>query len=520
MYIYSVGVPMYLVHVLRELVDLRKTGKNTDLSDNDMEALIDSIPMNTSVLIIPAHMSPETMNVFCSMLLAAVLELRIKQDSFVTINGPEEKEFIKLICPKFALKFVKLSYEKHPPIRFLHSIFSLIRPKDSPSTRGYKLQVLFSFILYVRLSFCKHLGELSIFFQSLVEEIRKGAFEYICRVVTSFDPRVVGDHSSGEKSYSTSAWKKFFDKYLSKDGMFLPNRQNSSGPDVILRVSTPIEGFSSAFKEGESSQKQVFIEETSLNKKRIYLIGMALKYYNPSGPGVDLAMIKQEFAKFLEPVASQLELKENNNITAIQLVVSNKYHDSVLKHFTDHQNLVLNSGVYYEDDDGKLTCNLSDFSSYSKKKWLELPVNCQVVICSPQNLNDCFGLNDMLKKSFEELWTDMPYEAPPGYLGLCTELDMFSAENMKQTKRKGVKTDSSVGSVRRSEFDWMEFVKTYCKLTESEASEYLYTLGGFSESEMEVVDTSMLKELGIDDSLKRLKIVTGMASYARKKRPS
>jgi hypothetical protein len=89
MYIYSVGVPIYLVHVLRELVDLRKTGKNTDLSDNDMETMIDSIPMNTSVLIIRAHMSPETMNVFCSMLLAAVLELRIKQDSFVTINGRE-----------------------------------------------------------------------------------------------------------------------------------------------------------------------------------------------------------------------------------------------------------------------------------------------------------------------------------------------------------------------------------------------------------------------------------------------
>ena len=66
----------------------------------------------------------------------------------------------------------------------------------------------------------------------------------------------------------------------------------------------------------------------------------------------------------------------------------------------------------------------------------------------------------------------------------------------------------------------MEFVKTYCKLTESEDSEYLYTLGGFSGSEMKVVDTSMLKELGIDDPRKRAKIVTGMRSYARKKRQS
>jgi hypothetical protein len=141
-----------------------------------------------------------------------------------------------------------------------------------------------------------------------------------------------------------------------------------------------------------------------LNKKRIYLIGMALKYYNPSGSGVDLAMMKQEFAKFLEPVASQLELKENNNITAIQLVVSNKYHDSVLKHFTGHQNLVLNSGVYYEDDRGNLTSNLPESLSYPKKKWLEVPVNCQVVICSPQNLRDFLGSSvyEDLERCFDE----------------------------------------------------------------------------------------------------------------------
>jgi len=66
----------------------------------------------------------------------------------------------------------------------------------------------------------------------------------------------------------------------------------------------------------------------------------------------------------------------------------------------------------------------------------------------------------------------------------------------------------------------MEFLKTYCDLTESEASECLYALKRFSESEMEVISTSMLEKLGIDDPLKRAKIVTGMASYASKKRQS
>jgi len=85
---------------------------------------------------------------------------------------------------------------------------------------------------------------------------------------------------------------------------------------------------------------------------------------------------------------------------------------------------------------------------------------------------------------------------------------------MQVTERRGVV------SVRQGRFDWMEFLKTYCDFTESEASECLYALEGFSESEMEVVDTSMLKELGIDDPRKRAKIVTGMRSYARKKRQS
>jgi len=73
-------------------------------------------------------------------------------------------------------------------------------------------------------------------------------------------------------------------------------------------------------------------------------------------------------------------------------------------------------------------------------------VNCQVVICSPQNLRDFLGssvyedlercfdedekfledndrLKDLLKRSFEGLWTSIPYKAPPGYPVLCTELD-------------------------------------------------------------------------------------------------
>jgi hypothetical protein len=147
-----------------------------------------------------------------------------------------------------------------------------------------------------------------------------------------------------------------------------------------------------------------------------------------------------------------IEGKHQYNSNSIDYFQQISYH-SVLRHITGHQNLVLNSSAYYEDANGKLTSNLSDFSSYSKKKWIEVPGTCQVVIYSPQNLNyfldssvyediergfdederfleDIDRLKDLLKKPFEGLWTGIPYEAPPGYLGLCTDLDMSSAEDM------------------------------------------------------------------------------------------
>jgi len=70
---------------------------------------------------------------------------------------------------------------------------------------------------------------------------------------------------------------------------------------------------------------------------------------------------------------------------------------------------------------------------------------------------------DLLKKSFQGLWTKIPYYAPPGQLGFCAEFDMFSPE---ETEDKEAQADSSDGSVQQGEFDWKEFLKTYCDLTE------------------------------------------------------
>jgi len=90
--------------------------------------------------------------------------------------------------------------------------------------------------------------------------------------------------------------------------------------------------------------------------------------------------------------------------------------------------------------------------------------------------------------------------------------------NVLQAKSKKMKAVSSfAGSVRQGEFDWMEFLRTYCDLTESEASECSNKLRGLGEEEMEEIDSSILQELGFKDPIVRFKVVAGIRSYIRNK---
>ncbi|KAK4527271.1 hypothetical protein GAYE_SCF37G5193 [Galdieria yellowstonensis] len=76
---------------------------------------------------------------------------------------------------------------------------------------------------------------------------------------------------------------------------------------------------------------------------------------------------------------------------------------------------------------------------------------------------------------------------------------------------------SSVGSVRQVKFDWMEFLKTYCNLTEFEARECSDMLKVMIEEDLMGVDTAVLERLGIEDPAVRLKVVEGIRSYMRNK---
>ncbi|KAK4528811.1 hypothetical protein GAYE_SCF65G6758 [Galdieria yellowstonensis] len=566
-YNYTEGVPLYVRHVMQVLVNTCIHNKLYNLTEDEMYARIEEISSYVVYSTTPMNMNPNTLKVFSALLLSCILEyefqvfetvyggLVLGESSQYVLDiannfgfyyeycpnkGPGQvdvtQQRIKLVFPKIVFKAIKEEYRDYPLMRYLDFLFPLNVPAESRSSLGFRFEVIFAAILYVRCCLSRRLGELSIFHQSFVEDVVWEIEKCRVRTVPSFHSELKTSYSAKEQSYSLNAWKEFYDKFLSEDGVFLPNRPNSNGPDILVRVSVPIDDDSSSSDESGSSLTEMLMD-TSSKKRRVYLIGIALKYYHSSR--VSVGMIKEEVDKFLVPVSSQLDLEEND-IWAIQLVVSTSYNNEVSSHFTEKRNWVMNTGVYYERRFEKKRPSPGAWqdasSSNSDKEGLHIGPNCQLVVCSVDNLKDFLGqqvyeqllkvysdnesvlmkldpLAKLLGRNLERLWrSDVPVVPEPSQMDIVsTRTDTVE---MQVTERKGLV------SVRQGQFDWMEFLKTYCKLTESEASECLYALEGFSESEIEVVDTTMLKELGIDDPRKRAKIVTGMRSYARKKRQS
>ncbi|GJQ14080.1 hypothetical protein GpartN1_g5871.t1 [Galdieria partita] len=581
-YDYTGGVPFYVVHVLNELGNkCERCNSFCDLSEDEMKEKMEKIAPSTSLVVTLSRMTPESMIVFSSMLLASILEFRIpKRETlfdgshseyvldianhfgfyYVSCSRNEQDEasrilvednyetFFKLVFPKIVLKHIQSRYWNIPPFRFICSLFSSISRLDSPSSRGFKFEIIFTLILYVRWCFCSKLGELSIFRHSFIEHISIQSAQTIGSLkvdpipnyVPAFSSTVSGIHSANEATYHVTAWKPFFEKYLSKDGIFVPIRQNSNGPDVLIRV-TDMKGNSFLVVQGESSSEQA-PTETETTKKRVYLIGAALKCFQLSSSGVGRSMIKAEVAKFLHPVASQLELVQND-LTAIQLIVSNKYTEEVSRQFRDNQNWILNSGVYYEDNTNNIvysSINSERQPQNIREEWLRIPPHCQVVVCSTTSLQTFLGrkaseelervfadnpgwleqlkpLSDLLSNSFVDLLRRIPFEESERNSRRMERRSTRPSMDMNMMQVEDTRGEStiSVPSSVQVSFDWMNFLKVYCHLTEEESTQCYECLCKFSERDMGVIDSNILEQMGIDDSLLRVKVVAGMRTYIK-----
>ncbi|KAK4528957.1 hypothetical protein GAYE_SCF67G6906 [Galdieria yellowstonensis] len=574
---YTGGVPIYVRHVIQVLVDTCVHNKLYNLSERRMRRLVETVAPMSEIMATPSNMKPEAVSVFCTLLLSSILEYRFAITETIyggSVIGNDSKyildvannfgfyyeyctggillhdkmegeemdeedimnemnagnvEMVKLIFPKIVFEGIKEEYLDYLPLRYIYYLSPLHVPPESPSSLGFRFEVIFALILYVRCSLCTRLGELDIFRQSFVENILLEAEKCLVKVIPSFNVLQNTKFSANEELYSPSAWKEFYDKYLSEDGIFLPNRNNSAGPDILVRVSVPIDASSSTPMKRQSSLTQVSMD-TSSKKRRVYLIGIALKCYGKSGVGV--AKIKEEVDKFLVPVSSQLEL-EKNDIWAIQLVVSTSYNNDVSNYFVAKQNWVIDTGK----KDSSSSSTPSHDMSYcdADQEGLRIGPNCQLVVCSIENLEKFLGeeIYDRIQKArskrenfltkvtplsrviatlFEHGWARCRSAEPEAYLEKSTEKNI-GANRVDST----VKSSSSVVPVRQGEFDWMEFLKTYCDLTESEARECSGRLRGLTEEELESINAYVLRELGIKDRQVRIKIVAGIGKYIESK---
>ncbi|GJQ09154.1 hypothetical protein GpartN1_g945.t1 [Galdieria partita] len=582
-YDYTGGVPYYVVHVLDELGNkCERWNSFCDLSEDEMKEKMERIAPNSSLVVTLSRMTPKSMIVFSSMLLASIFEFRIpkreilfgglgsypeyvldianhfgfyyvscsrnEQDEASRIPAEDSYEtFFKLVFPKIVLKHIQSRYWNIPPFRFICSLFSSISRLDSLSSRGFKFEIIFTLILYVRWCFCSKLEELSIFRHSFIEHISIQSAKTIGSLkvdpipnyVPSFSSTVSGFHSASEETYNVNAWKPFFEKYLSKDGIFIPVRQNSNGPDVLIRV-TDMKDNSFLVIQGESSSEQTPME-TETTKKRVYLIGIALECFQLSSSGVGRSMIKAEVAKFLHPLASQLEL-EQNNLTAIQLIVSDKYTEDVSRQFRNNENWILNSGVYYEDNNNNIvysSINSERQPQNIREEWLWIPPHCQVVVCSTTSLRTFLGckasedlervfgenagwldqlkpLYDLLSNSFVDLLRRIPFEESERNSGRMERRNTLPSMDMnvmqvEETREENVAVSSSMSS----SFDWNTFLRERCGLSEQEVVHCLPKISFIQLGDLDGVTTDFLRSCGIDNSSQRLRIMLGIRNFLK-----
>eukprot|EP00871_Galdieria_phlegrea_P000518 jgi/Galph1/1467/GphlegSOOS_G155.1 len=584
---YTSGVPIYVRHVLSQLAKkCLSSSEWKDLSEEELREKIETIVPDSSLFVDPSRMRPETIAVFSSMLLVSVLEIPIHQEEtyyggikldaysdyaldiasnfgFYYSQENTDKTF-KLVYPKIVLNYLEKCHSGIVVFGFINHLVSSMSLYGVPVTRGIVFEILIALLLHLRLCFCSRLSMISIFRKTWVEdfEIRgDGSMRmrrYRPSYVASFSSSVSGDISSTGQTFHPSAWKAFFDTYLSKeDGIFIPVTPQSRGPDLIVRIS----------KQAETETNNP--SSTPLNKNRqepIYVIGISLKCYRMDRGGIGRSQIKEEVEKFLIPISKDIDLEEQN-VFAIQLIISTKYTEQVSKQFTDNQNWVLNSGIYYEQDNRELNVRPHNAPPLrgAVSQWLSIPDRCQLVVCSTETLKTFLG-SDAYKELQGKLQVDnslpqteklsvlsvvldswlshMPYRVSELEEKSATpEIDSFSYTNAMQVDygRKRVVRDEPQGSSVsletnvhpgmdttnamqlkgrevagsssfESSFDWKTFLRERCGLSEEEFSVCFKKLSPLGILSIRRLNDASLIRIGITDPETIFKILIGIAT--------
>eukprot|EP00871_Galdieria_phlegrea_P002533 jgi/Galph1/3280/GphlegSOOS_G1934.1 len=478
---YTGGVPIYVHYVLSELAKMFVSNPQwQDLSKGtEGDVAVFSSMLLASVLEIPLR-PEETYFRGMNLGLYSTYALDIANSFGFYYSYGENPNTFKLVYPKIVLKYLETYYKQIPVFRFISHLFSMITQSDSPVSRGWKFEILFSLVLYLKLCFCSKLGEMGIFQKTFVEDyllvkvdgVQSRKPVPLPEYVASFSSRVAREVSAAGLTYHPNAWNLFYDKFLSKE-------DECNGGDNYLESNGRLNPTCNLF----------FTRGANCISHCI-----SLKCYHLTGPGVGRSFIKDETEKFLIPVAQQLDLKAKN-IVVIQLIISTKYSIEVTRQFTDHQNWILNSGTY-ENDNGHIYHQSlsSPSSSGSANEWLTIPSRCQLVVCSTTSLQSFLGTEaysqlEQVFKNEDAIQTDsklIPLSCAltswlQGMLRDETRQKRGGGFEKKARKKRKIRPRSHANAIqvedtrRRqsaaalssmdSSFDWKTFLRERCSLS-------------------------------------------------------
>jgi hypothetical protein len=245
------------------------SSKSFDLSEDDMQTMIETIEPRTSLIKTSEITNPEAVNLFTCLLIASIFEyptatdktLKLSPDemdpnyvlnfvdhfgfNFAPVPNGEVKEFfekkvstVKLIFPKVILRYVGKDW-KFPCLHFLYQLFASINCKIVLlRTKESKFKVIFGYVLYMHWIDYKQLGDFSIFRHSLLENLSlerlqnrwmDGAYPAVKFVPAIFFTDSERMDRNNDGLYSVNEWSAFYDKYLSEDEIFLTGGESLMG---------------------------------------------------------------------------------------------------------------------------------------------------------------------------------------------------------------------------------------------------------------------------------------------------
>ena len=226
----------------------------------------DDIVSDLSAFFRPEHLSQDAVEVYTTLLLMSLLDVKIKKSSIFRIGPKQGTKFVldwisnlclyispagpdtyKLVFSQFLIDYL----QKYPPhgeqrIVFLASLLEQLSSLPAVLDQGRILEVLLTQSLAFRLGFASTFGEIPCLQNTMLRNVvvdRKVGKGFGARFLPSFQPKTAAGSPKKEdgvvKSYNPADWDKFYQHLFEGNNINvvgIATEKNSNGPDVALHI--------------------------------------------------------------------------------------------------------------------------------------------------------------------------------------------------------------------------------------------------------------------------------------------